>query len=98
MNAKEEIGKKCSKKSPDREKSSLLRCHVQSEIDGNRKSLLLDHQPCQLSDLSGTDTYHIGKSVVDDDYQKEEILFDFEEERHERNAYFNETQNEVCFI
>ena len=97
MNVKEEIDKKCSKKSPDREKSSLPWCYVQSEIDGNRKSLLLDHQPCQLSDLSCTDTYHIGKSVLDDDYQKEEILFDFEEELYGRNACFNKTQKEVCF-
>lgn len=97
MNVKEKVDKKYSKKSSDCEKSSFPWCHVQSEIDGNRKSLLLDHQPCQLSDLSCTDTYHIGKSVLDDDYQKEEILFDFEEEFHTRNAYLYEKQKEVCF-
>ena len=75
--------KKHSKKSADHEKSTLQLCHVQSRIDGNRKSLLLDHQPCQLSDLSCKDTYHIGKSVEDRDYTKEEILFDFEEEFYE---------------
>ena len=81
--------KKHSKKSADHEKSTLQLCHVQSRIDGNRKSLLLDHQPCQLSDLSCKDTYHIGKSVEDSDYTKEEILFDFEEEFYEdrSNSY-----------
>ena len=78
--------KKHSKKSADHEKSTLQLCHVQSRIDGNRKSLLLDHQPCQLSDLSCKDTYHIGKSVEDRDYTKEEILFDFEEEFYEDSS------------
>ena len=78
--------KKIGKKSPDHEKSTLQLCHVQNRIDGNRKSLLLDHQPCQLSDLSCKDTYHIGKSVEGRDYTKEEILFDFEEEFYEDSS------------
>ena len=93
--------KKHSKKSADHEKSTLQQkstlqlCHVQSRIDGNRKSLLLDHQPCQLSDLSCTDTYHIGQSAADRDYQNEEILFDFEEELYGYEYYPHEIDKEV---
>ena len=87
--AENSFDKKYSIKPSDHEKEALQRYHVQSRIDGNRKSLLLDHQPCQLSDLSCKDTYHIGKSVEDSDYTKEEILFDFEEEFYEdrSNSY-----------
>ena len=93
--AENSFDKKYSIKPSDHEKAALQRCHVQSRIDGNRKTLLLDHQPCQLSDLSCTDTYHIGQSVADRDYQNEEILFDFEEEFYGYKHYPHEIDKEV---
>ena len=84
--------KKYAKKSPDHEKSSFKLSHAPSRNDRDRKceSLLLDRQPCQLSDLARIDTYHIGKSVDDHESNTEEILFDFEEEFH-GNKHFYET-------
>ena len=89
--------KKYAKKSADHEKSSFKSSHASSRNDRDRKceSLLLDHQPCQLSDLSCTDTYHIGQSVADRDYQNEEILFDFEEELYGYEYYPHEINKEV---
>ena len=93
--AENSFDKKYSIKPSDHEKEALQRCHVQNRIDGSRKTLLLDHQPCQLSDLSCTDTYHIGQSVADRDYQNEEILFDFEEEFYGYRYYPREIDKEV---
>ena len=92
--AENSLDKKYSIKPSDHEKAALQRCHVQTKIDGNRKTLLLDHQPCQLSDLSCTDTYHIG----DKDYQNEEILFDFEEEFYGYRHNPREIDKEVYLL
>ena len=63
------------------------------------KKLVYDHQPCQLSDLSCSDTYRRAKRIDVDhhDYQKEEVIFDFEEELYYRNC-LNKDRNTKVYI
>ena len=86
--------RKYAKKSSDHEKPCFQLSHVsgRNERDRECECLTLDHQPCQLSELSCIDTYHIGKSFDDHDYKTEEILFDFEEDFY-GNKHFYKPHN-----
>ena len=71
---------------------------ISSKTDENRKSRRsFCSEFCQLTDLCYPETYRVKELVDEKVYQKEEIIFDFEEEFYGHNC-LNESNDITGFV